>query len=355
MKDDEIIEFSCDVFLKISNDLNEGIYKGLNGSLSILWDTKRLFYACAMVNSSTEEPPKHYIKITYDTAIMLYRDIENYYEYISYGADNDKFDFWFKDFNYPKTLSSESQKKNCCKNMLISGLTWIFFHELGHLLQEHGHIRTLYECSESTDIIDCPSNDHDYSSNINGKASAVSHATEMAADYFATIWVLRALLHHLECNELESEIKTFSSALALVLYRFHGVNSYIRAEIPEGSHPQPLIRLENTMPLLFEVYSSLDILNSKTLDVSRLDLINITSWSSFSVGLFWLRKNEQLAMPDDFFLLGSLQRPGMKKYHQEILNIWDEIKPKIDLVKRLDDSISELQFSEQYRKILHED
>jgi len=355
LEDTEIIELASDVFSKITDDLNDGLYKELKGNISIRWGTKRCFSAYAAVGSSVEDPPKHYIGLTYDTAIMLYRDIEDYYGYIEYGADNDKFDIMLKGYDYPKELSPEPQKEYCCKNMFISGLTWIFFHELGHLVQEHGYIRTLYECSESTDIVDCASNDNENSNNLKGKASAISHATEIAADYYAIMSVLNALIRHFESDELESEIKSFIAVLALVFYRFHGVNSYVRTEVPEGSHPQPLIRLENTMPLIVEFYSNFGILEDKGSNMSRLDLINITSWSSFSVGLFWLRKSRSSGLPEDFFLLGSLQRPGMKNYHRVIMDTWDEIKPKIDQVKRLDEPLSELKFTDQYRKILHKD
>lgn len=355
MEDTEIIELACDVILKITDELNYGLYKELKGHLSIKWGTESCFYAYAAVDSTVEEPPKHYIGLTYDTATMLYRDIEDYYGYIEYGADNDKFDILLKDFDYPKALSPESQKEHCCKNMFISGLTWIFFHELGHLVQEHGYIRKLYKCSESTDIIDCASNDNENSNNLRGKASAVSHATEMAADHYAMISVLMGLIRNFKSDELESEIKSFTAVLALILYRFHGANSYTRTEVPEGSHPQPLIRLENTMPLIFEVYSNFRLLEAKGSNMSRLDLINITSWSSLSVGLFWLRKSRHSGLPEDYFLSGSLQRPGMKNYHRVILDTWDEIKPKIDKVKRLDDPFFELQFSDQYRGILYKD
>lgn len=355
MEDTEIIEIACDVFSKITDELNDRLYKELKGQLSVQWSTKRGFYAYASVDSLVEEPPNHYINLTYDTATILYRDIEDYYDYIEFGADNDKFDIWLEDFYYPKALSPESQKENCCKNMFISGLTWIFFHELGHLVQEHGYIRKLYGCSENTDVIDCASNDNEHSKNLKGKASAVSHGTEMAADHYATISVLMSLIGHFESDELENEVKSFTAVLALIIYRFHGANSYTRTEVPEGSHPQPLIRLENTMPLIFEFYSNFGLLKTKGSDMSRLDLINITSWSSFSAGLFWLRKSSYSGLPEDFFLAGSLQRPGMKNYHRVILEAWDEIKPMIDKVKRLDNQILELQFTDQYREILYKD
>ena len=57
-------------------------------------------------------------------------------------------------------------------------------------------------------------------------------------------------------------------------------------------------------------------------------------------------------LPDDFFLAGSLQRPGMVRYHQVMIDTWDEIKPIIDSVKRIDDHFSELQFSGEDRKKL---
>ncbi|MEL4293669.1 hypothetical protein [Shewanella xiamenensis] len=347
MENSEIIDLACEVFSKITGDLNDGIYKDLNGNLSVKWSTNRSFYACASVCSSVEEPPLHNIELTYDTATLLYRDIEDYYEYIEFGADNDKFDFWFEGFDYPKSLSSESQKEHCCKNMFISGITWILFHELGHLLQEHGHIRSLYDCNNGSKIVDCAANDSETNTKLSGKASAVSHVTEMAADFYAMVSCLRALLQHFEGDELKSELRGFSSVLALLLYRFHGVNSYIPTEVPEGSHPPPLIRLEQTTPLIFELYSKLT-------SIKRFELINITSWSSCTVGLFWLRKNNQMnpELPDDFFLAGSLQRPGMARYHKIMIDTWDEIKPIIDSVKRIDDHFSELQFSDEYREKL---
>lgn len=347
MKDSEIIDLACDVFSTITDDLNSGLYKKLNGKLSIRWGEKRCFYAYAATDSDVNTPPKHFIGLTYETAILLYRDIEDYHLYIDYGADNQKFDVIFQDFEYPKTLSTESGKKHCCKNMFTSGITWILFHELGHLLQEHGHIRSLYDCNKGNKIVDCAANDSEANSKLSGKASAVSHVTEMAADYYAMVSCLRALLRHFEGDELKSETRCFSSVLALVLYRFHGVNSYIPTEVPEGSHPPPLIRLEQTTPLIFELYSKLT-------SIKRLELINITSWSSYTVGLFWLRKYGQMnpELPDDFFLAGSLQRPGMAWYHKIMIDTWDEIKPIIDSVKRIDDHVSELHFSDEYRKKL---
>jgi len=353
MNDTEIVELVSDVFCKIIGDLNDGLYKDLEGDISFRWhDNKRYFYADAATASGIDEPPKHYIGLSYDAAILLYRDIEHYYQYIEYGADNEKFDIIFKDFEYPKSLSVGSSKEHSCKNMFTSGITWILYHELGHLIQEHLYIRNLYISSNNAEIIDCAANDSGNNETLSGKASAVYHVTEMAADFYATTSCLSALLRHFEGNELEVEIRNFTSVLALLIYRFHGINSYVPTELPEGSHPKPLIRLEQTMPLVFEIYSKYDLLNEKKTSLNRLDLIRITSWSSFTVGLFWLRKNNLSGIPEDYFLSGSRQRPGMTEYHRVMLDTWDEVKPIIDRVKRIDDPFQELKFSDAYRKIL---
>tara|TARA_R110001583_G_scaffold190915_1_gene355559 strand:- start:2488 stop:3549 length:1062 start_codon:yes stop_codon:yes gene_type:complete len=352
LEDSEIIELATDVLSKVTNLMNESLYSELDGELTTLWSMKNYFYACASVGSTVDEPPKHSITLSYETAVLLYRDIEVYSKYIETGIDNELFDQIFKDFEYPKTLSIHSDKELSIKQMFISGITWIFYHELGHLIQEHGYIRTQYNCHASTDIVDCASNDIENESVLSGKPSAVSHVTEMAADYYATVNCLVALLAHFKGDELEAETRSFTSSLALVLYRFHGINPYERTEIPKGTHPQPLIRLEQTMPLIFEFYSMIDLAKEKNFKLDRLDLVNITSWSSFTAGIFWLKRGGQKGIPEDFMISGSLQRPGMLEYHRVMLDIWDEIKPEIDKIKRHGNKYAELQFSEQYRKIL---
>lgn len=350
MEDSEIIELACDVFSKITDDLNAGVYTELGGNLSVRWSEDKCFYAWAAVGSTVKEPPEHYIGLTYDTVLLLYRDIEIYCKYVEHGIDKNILNSLLQDFSYPQDLYLEDSVENCHKNMFISALTWIFFHELGHLVQEHGHIRDMYNCNKNNRIVDCSVVDNDDYVHLTGKPAAVSHVTEMAADFFSTVFCLRALLRHFRKHQLTNEIIRFTPSVALVLYRFQGVSSYIQTETPEGTHPQALIRLEQVMPLIYEFYSNFQLLERNENNLNRLDLINITSWSSFSVGLFWMRKNKQAEISENYFLSGSFQRPGMVHYHQEMIDIWDEVKPEIDKVKRFDDPFSELQFSDQYRK-----
>ncbi len=157
---EEIIDLTCQVFSTIVDDLNDGLYKDINGEISVSWSTKEVFYAWAAVDIADENTPKHYVGLTYETAVLLYRDVESYFKYIESGIDNDKFDIIFQDFDYPEVLSSESSLEDCKKNMFISGITWLFFHELGHLVQEHGKVRQEYGGGVGMDIVDCAASEN---------------------------------------------------------------------------------------------------------------------------------------------------------------------------------------------------
>lgn len=349
MEDSEIVDLTVETLTTIKDMLNEGMYKDLGGQLQVHYSDTPDFLAWASVGSEPSEPPIHYISITYDMALILYRDVEEYYSHIESGVDEPKLDILFPEINYPKSLSINSSKEDCCKNMFISALTWVFYHELGHLIQEHGVIRKEYGCSSNTEVIDCSIDSGEL---LEGKASAVSHVTEVAADYFATFSCVFALMVHFKGMRFEEELRGFSAALALVLYRFHGDRPIEDVTEPKGTHPTPLVRLEQTQPLIFELLSKVDLVGELDSDLTREDLVYLTGWASYSIGLFWLRKNNITEIPDNFFLSGSLQRPGMITYHRCLLNIWDEIKPAIDKVKRMPSDFSEFQFSEEYRKRL---
>ena len=351
MEDSDIIDLTVETLDTIKTLLNETTYQGLGGEIQVHYSMTPDFLAWASVSSKPCEAPMHYVNLTYEMAVVLYRDVEEYYDYIESGVDNPKLDILFPEVDYPKSLSTQSSKEDCCKNMFISALTWVFYHELGHLVQEHGEVRQNYGCSTGTDVIDCSV---DSTEPLEGKASAVSHVTEIAADFFATYCCLMALLQHFKGARFEEELRAFSAALALVLYRFHGTRPIEAVTEPIGTHPDPLVRLEQTQPLIVELLSKLDLKKELGSDLTRNDLVYLTGWASYSIGIFWLRKNHITDIPDYYFISGSLQRPGMLSYHRCLLDVWDEIKPEIDKIKRLEGDYSEFRFSDQYRETLLE-
>tara|TARA_R110002167_G_C12458679_1_gene632495 strand:+ start:121 stop:783 length:663 start_codon:yes stop_codon:yes gene_type:complete len=205
------------------------------------------------------------------------------------------------------------------KNIFISGIAWILFHELGHLVQEHGYVRALYGSGESPDVYNYASgySHSKHQESRTGKVSAVSHATEMAADYYAIVAFSRALNRHFDGDRLSKEIRNFICSIVIFIYIFDGSSEYDDSGVPVGNHPQPIIRLEQTMASIIEIFSMRMFSEYKNLSLSRKGLCGIVSWVSYSVGLFISRINDRSELPpESYFIMGSLQRPGMVRYHK---------------------------------------
>lgn len=352
MKDSEIIDLAVETIFIAQAIINEAIYSKINGKISIRWVDIDDIYAIAATKSQAEESADHIIRISYLTAIQLYRDVEQYFEYINSGVDNKFFDELFKGFEYPKTLCHSSDYEARCKNMFNTAFTWIIYHELGHLVQEHGFIKSKYGVGPSSDVIDCASTDLTNDETIKGKQAAISHITEMAADFFGTQWCIEIILISFEGKELESEVRHLMCALSLVMYRFYGNRSYEFCGEPRGTHPLPIIRLEQVIPPLFEFLSHSNHLKDRNSDLNREDLVHLASWAANTSAIFWLKKLGIKDIREEYFLQGSRQRPNMNEYHRIMIKTWDEIKPDIDNYKRLKIDAYDLRFSDEYRATL---
>ncbi|WP_063650496.1 hypothetical protein [Aliivibrio fischeri] len=354
MEDIEIYNLTVEVITSIVGDINESTYSDLNGTLSVSWIKEKKFNAWASSDFKIGQPPVHKIGIHYELARQLYRDIEEYCAYMEKGNDKELFDAWFSsDPNYLELLPSSFSNKDYQHNIFMAGLTWVLFHEIGHLNQEHGIIRDSY-CEPSNNAIhEC---DVENEKNLKGKAAAIFHATEMAADFEAVNKCIFELSRHFEGKELEGAVKFFVCGLCCVLYRFHGAKSFLPSSKPEGTHPNPLIRLETMLPQIFETLDLPNVRNSTKLDLAREDLVYICTQMATTVGVFWLRTySEGPEVPDGFFLEGTMNKDGVKDYMRIIINTWDEIEEEIKCNKHFGPPLGLLQFSDEYRELIFQD
>ncbi|CQH79113.1 hypothetical protein V5E43_000693 [Yersinia enterocolitica] len=347
MTDIEIYAIAVHVLGSITTDLNEGIYSELGGEVKLSWGTTNEINAWAESTSSPINPPKHEITLQYKLVSQIYRDIEEYMLYMKSDCDKNAFDYWFKGINYHSKMINVFSENECIRNIFIAAITWIYFHELGHLMQEHGYIRSLYDNEISLSINECEVVGQKIPE---GKTANIFHVTEIAADFFATNMCLSELTRHFKATELDAAIQFLSCGLSCVIYRFHGCKSFKQEVIPTGSHPNPLIRLEVVIPIIHEVMDIKGIRCFTQIQIDRGELVNIGCWSSMTVGMFWIRSNPEVDnIPDDFFIAGSLNRPGMKEYLKIIIRTWDEIEPEIIKFQRFDDVFRRLKFSDQLR------
>lgn len=354
MEDQEIYKISEELISSIVHDLSEGIYKQLNGQLKIAWGSEKKVSAWAESNGDIDSPPDHRIVITYELARKLYRDIEAYYQYASNEFLHQNIQRLFQAFDPKPNLPNHLNEVNTIRNIFIGSLTWVFFHELGHLKQEHGYIRKLFGASSSESFIeDCEAAGIQ---TLDSRTAAIYHVTELAADVEATVnCVLELVRHFLPQNQSNSEddLTEFRNNLFLMicgvscaLYRFHGNSNPITGPTPTGSHPTPIRRLESFLP---NIYERLDAVGENFHGLSRKQLVCLCAGAANSVALFWLHPYlHPLAGSADFMMKGILQDP-YKSYWIEIIKIWDEIHQEVIKVRRYGNDFELLSFTEELR------
>ncbi|MDD2949966.1 MAG: hypothetical protein PHU29_04195 [Sulfuricurvum sp.] len=357
VNDVEIYRIAAGVLSEITHDFNGGIYAKLGGNLNFSWVDKKMVTAWAESKGNPDSPPNHEIILSYELARQVYRDIEGYYEFAASALLEEPMITIFNSFN-PKPQLPDFDKKAIITNMYLGAITWVFFHELGHLTQEHGYIRSIFGKGEpKTRIEDCES---DGEKKLEGKAATISHVTELAADVYATYSCIMELIRHFSPEQLddvnEESKKLFQGNLYLmvcgiscIFYRFNGERLLEPHEEPIGSHPTPIRRLELCIPNIFE---RLDVNGTghKLHGMDRSVLVNLCIGAAESVGFFWLWPYiHPDAIPEHFFVKGVLQDPYKTSYWKEIIESWDEIKVEINKIKRFGNERGLLFFTDELR------
>lgn len=357
IEDIEIYRIAADVLSAITHDFNSGIYAKLGGNLSFSWVENKMVTAWAESQGNPDSPPNHEIIVSYELARQVYRDIEGYYEFATSALLEEPMITILNHFN-PKPQLPGFEKKTIITNMYIGAITWVFFHELGHLTQEHGYIRSIFGNGEpKIRVEDCES---DGEKKLEAKAATISHVTELAADVYAINSCILELIRHFlpeKLDDVDKESKKlFQGSLYLmvcgiscIFYRFNGERLLELCKEPIGSHPTPIRRLELCIPNIFERLDA-NGTGDKLHGMDRSVLVNLCIGAAETVGFFWIWPYiNPDAIPEHFFLRGVFQDSYKTTYWKEIIESWDEIKPEIDKVMRFGNEIDLLFFTDELR------
>lgn len=321
----EIIELSTKVITSIAEDLRVTYYNKVGGTLTIEWGVEKIINAYAASNSNPESSPDHKIIINYELLCTIYRDVEKYCYYIENNVDSKLFENLCKKEMQPKDLLTNYFSKEAYhRNIFLASITWVFFHELGHLKQEHGWIRDMFNKQVVTLISECSVNNEKM---LEGKASAISHITEIAADFEAINVCNFELIKHFKGDDLLPAIFLFTSGVSLAIYAFYNKKILTESSVPLGTHPNPLVRLEIMLPQIWEFFSIPELEKVLEVKLSRKELVYTCQAAASSAGIFWMKKNE---LPLDEESLNSLvqgmfQRPKLIGYMKILIETWDEI------------------------------
>ncbi|MET3383833.1 hypothetical protein ABIC46_006285 [Variovorax paradoxus] len=363
MEDIEIYQLASQVMGDLTHELNEGIYAQLGGELSIKWREEKVFGAYASSPGQLDEPPKHSITVYYEFVRQVWRDAEDLCKFlrsIPEGSGVDRlYDFYDDRSKLPTCFKDEEQ----VKNMFVAAITWVYFHEIGHLIQEHGVIRNEFGpgnhgAEQSTDV-------HDFEASkeklIVGREALVSHVTELAADFEATNFYVVELLRHVSDPDFVSDkartevfaglIYLMVCGLSLVFFRFNGSQPVLPTAVVAGSHPNPFIRLEINVPHIFE---SLDESLARKVaghDFDRRHLVLLCGKAALSATLYWsMTKTPERRFDDRFMLKGLLSNPVVLQYLQPIVACWDEMLPRVMEVRRFGFPRGLMTFADSFRE-----
>lgn len=363
MEDIEIYGLASKILGDITIDINEKKYAKLGGELTIAWRPEKKFGAYASTLSDADKPPKHRITMYYELVRQVWRDAEaicTFLRIIPKDSGLDKlYDFFGDRVKLPTCFDDEE----LVKNMFVAAITWVYFHELGHLMQEHGVIRKEFgvdqsDSSAKIDVQDFEASEH---TRIVGREALVSHVTELAADFEANnLYVFESLRHVRRPDFVKEEMQTevlsgllylMVCGISLLFFRFNGSHPLLPTASIEGSHSNPLIRLENNLP---QIYETMDGAVARALmphGIDRRQLVNICQKAALSATLYWsITQTEKQQFDERFLLKGLLSSKVLLEYFQQIVACWDEMLPRVKELRHFGSPLGVMSFTEQFRQ-----
>lgn len=350
MEDARIYEIAIDVLTDITKDLNEITYSDLNGTLTLVWSAQQSFNAWARSEANIGLPPKHKISLNYELVRQIYRDVESFCEFSEAELGCEGAQKFFLGLDPEPTLPEGYTKEQCCLNMFLGALTFVYFHEHAHLMQEHGYIRNKFNESTGTTINEFNVNSQ---APITGREAALSHVTELAADYHAVTQCISEIVRQFDGEKLKfrGAIYIFVCGLSCIFHKFNNDLSNVSIEEPVGSHPHPTNRMEVNLPHIFELLDQLD--GHIKPKFSRKELVHLCHTASISSALFEMRRRAPgKTIEGNLFLKGALNKPEEINYLRKIVSTWDEIEPSISEVTHTKHPFFLLGFSDEFRKHL---
>lgn len=362
MQDQEIYDLAYDVLGTLSRELGEGIYREIGGDLSLKWSAERKFGASASASNDASGAPEHSVTIHYELVRQIWRDAEEFCSFMrtipeNSGVDN-LYEFYGSREKLPACFSAEQQ----VKNLFVAAITWVYFHEIGHLMQEHGHIRAQFGLGAvqvSSEIHDMEAQAEDVE--LTEEQSIVSHTTELAADFEATYFYLLELVRHItDTDFVEEERKGIVTnglvylmicGLSMVFLRFNGILPIAPTSKHQRSHPNPIVRLEINVSHIYELLDSAEFRNVTGHGLSRAELVALSGKAALSATLFWtMTKTEGRKVDSRFLIKGILSNLAVLQYLAPILKCWDEMLPEVKKVRRFGSEFGLMTFAPSFRE-----
>lgn len=301
-------------------------YKDREFKLQVGWVPTESFRAGAYVMEGGD----HQVRLSYGTAIEIYRDAFVLPETCRRLFVNEAFDPIFNLLSYG----------NCRDDVLPAGMTpmdakltiirlmttWLFLHEQAHLFQRHG------EVAKALGIAELLSNDTGIEDsgedgrNLVGRDAALRHAFEFAADYEA--------ITHLVMTESiggmsEATLWCLTAGLMCIFQRFYGASSSAVADIPEGSHPHPATRMRMAMNRIEQIAELPDFAVAAKWTGGSAQARAVMDHAVYTADVFWHLRYLGLDARTPFLDLVVANLVVPSSYQQAIFDAWQSVRGEI--------------------------
>ncbi|MEG2976039.1 MAG: hypothetical protein RR882_08150 [Comamonas sp.] len=348
-EDGEIYSRAMDIIGSITSDFNSAYYEEILGELEVKWSEDRKFNARAFSNGDLNNPPQHNILFFYETARRIYRDGEALYEFISGPVKEYENTFRSLNFGDASFNFEFHEREHFVNNFFAAGITYLFGHEIGHLIQEHTHIRSQFGGANAADLAIDESDASNSNQELTQDQSVIWHVTELAADHEAVSWCLSEIFRHVVISQenpkeldlideehgrlfMENSL-IFALAMTCVHFRFNGIKAITPAETPVGSHPHPMLRIELN---IFQLIGGLDFYKRAfKMNFSKKEISLYINKGVTAANILWVNDYfEPERNKVELIVGGVINHNNTKKYLKPIISKWDQISDYVESIKR---------------------
>lgn len=300
-------------------------YAGRNFELQVRWTPTEKFRAGAYL-----EGDNHQVRLSYGTAIEIYRDAFVLPLVCRRTLVNEAFDPIFGLLSYgndrkdvlPASLSEQNAKLTIIR--LVT--TWLFMHEQAHLFQRHG------EVAKAHGITELLSNDNGIEDGttekrvIEGREAATRHAFELAADSEAITTVMMA---EAVGGMDEATLWCLTAGLMCMFRRFYNASSEAIADIPLGSHPHPAIRMRMAMNRMLQVIALPDFAGSAKWAGGVTHAQAVMDHAVYTADVFWHLRYLGLDARSPFLDTVVATEVTPPSYQQAVFDAWRAVRADI--------------------------
>jgi hypothetical protein len=330
MDDIKICDLAANVLNDLVRDMNASIYSKAGGELGLKWSTKPGF-AVAESDRTAGNSPAHSITMHYSFVIQLYRRSEKFQNYRK--SECGALASHAIARAIPHFVADHFSDRDFVGNMFLGSLTWVFFHEIGHLVQEHGMVRARMlgiADDQRSAFAEAYSSAHQPSL----RESSIDHALELAADAISTVTGVSEWIRHvLDPDFIRSDatgkvflngIQAYACGVTSVLYLFRSSeNEY--PDSPTRSHPHPIYRLELILPTIQELLCHASVAKHVGLTTSVHEAVAVVGGGAYLSAHCWMEEAHPGTSYFDGFLFEAItSRKKSLRYLAQVIPAWDE-------------------------------